>query len=51
MVYPFDRAMAIAQSMEAADSDAHTLRGGDAAQQGASCQILQQYYLQNIAWE
>ena len=25
----FDRALAIAQSMEAADRDAHTLRGGD----------------------
>ena len=33
--------------MEAADRDAHTLRGGDTAQQGVIYQILQQYYLQN----
>ena len=38
----FDRALAIAQSMEAADRDAHTLRGSD-TQPGAVCLVPQQH--------
>ena len=38
----FDRALAIVQSMEAADRDAHTLRGGD-TQPGADCLVPQQH--------
>ena len=44
----FDRALAIAHSMEAAERDAHTLRGSD-AQQGDICQIPQQYPPQRIS--
>ena len=36
----FDRALAITQSMESADRDAHTLRGGD-TQPGAVCLVPQ----------
>ena len=39
----FDHALAIAQSMEPADRNIHTLRGGDLTQQGAICQILQRH--------
>ena len=35
----FNRALAIAQSMEAADRDTHTLKEGDMAQQGAVCRF------------
>lgn len=39
----FYRALPIAQSMEAANRDAHTLRGSDMTQQGAISQIPQQH--------
>ena len=43
----FDRALAIAQSMEAADRDAHTLRGSD-TQPGAVCLVPQQHPSQRM---